>query len=43
MLLDKKITDPEERLQIVYEFVSEIPNPSSPTLETLAYYLVFAI
>lgn len=43
MLLDKKITDPEERLQKVNEFLVENPNPSSRTLETLADYLVFAI
>lgn len=43
MLLDKKITEPEERLQKVNEFLTENPNPSSRTLETLADYLVFAI
>lgn len=43
MLLDKKITDPQERLQKVNEFLAENKNPSSRTLETLADYLVFAI
>lgn len=43
MLLDKKITDPKERLVVVNKFLEENPNPSSRILETLADYLVFAI
>lgn len=37
------ITNPQERLQKVNEFLAENSDPSPKTLETLADYLVFAI